>query len=99
MALLAAGVIQCAGAPSAVAPAAFTRAADVLERMRANLPKEAIQIRGELLCGARRGKLDRAFYLDAQLQLGQSPATACYTLRDGFGAAAEQLTITRQPNG
>jgi hypothetical protein len=108
MALLAAGAMQVsgvtpilreAGAPSAAAPGAFTRAADVLERVRANLPNEAIQIRGELLCGARRGKLDRAFYLDANLQLGQSPATACYTLRDAFGAAAEQLTIVRQPNG
>ena len=78
---------------------AFTRAADVLERVRANLPKEAIQIRGELLCGTQRGKLDRAFYLDAQLQLGQAPATASYTLRDGFGAPAEQLTMIRQPNG
>jgi Outer membrane lipoprotein-sorting protein len=108
MALLAAGAMQVSGAtptlrevgaPSATAPVAFTRAADVLERVRANLPNEAIQIHGELLCGARRGKLDRAFYLDANLQLGQSPATACYTLRDAFGAAAEQLTIVRQPNG
>jgi len=113
MALLAADAIQGAGAtntPSAAAPMAFspgrsalaepgTRAADVLERVRANLPKEAIQIRGELLCGAQRGKLDRAFYLDAQLQLGQAPATARYTLRDRFGAPAEQLTIVRQPNG
>ncbi|MDP2989346.1 MAG: outer membrane lipoprotein-sorting protein, partial [Kiritimatiellota bacterium] len=102
MALLATGAIQGLGAtnsPSAAAPIAFTRAADVLERVRENLPNEAIQIRGELLCGSRRGKLDRAFYLDANLQLGQSPATACYTLRDAFGAAAEQLTIVRQPNG
>ena len=115
MALCAAGAIQGAGAtptlracpnsarevgaPSAAAPVAFTRAADVLEQVRANLPKEAIQIRGEVLCGARRGKLDRAFYLDARLQLGQAPATARYTLRDGFGAPAEQLTMVRQPNG
>ena len=102
MALLAAGAIQVSGvtnAPCITAPVAFTRAADVLERVRGNLPNEAIRIRGELLCGARRGKLDRAFYLDANLQLGQSPATACYTLRDGFGATAEQLTIVRQPNG
>lgn len=80
------------------APVPFTRAADVLERVRANLPNEAIQIRGELMCGAQRGKLDRAFHLDANLQLGQSPATACYTLRDGFGTVTEQLTITRQPD-
>jgi len=110
MALFAANAIQIAGAaptlpersggaPSAAAPVAFTQAADVLERVRANLPKEAIQIRGELLCGARRGKLDRAFYLDAQLQLGQAPVTARYTLRDGFGTPAEQLTMVRQPNG
>jgi len=102
MALFAAGAIQGAdatNAPSAAAPVAFTRAADVLERVRANLPKEAIQIRGELLCGARRGKLDRAFYLDAQLQLGQAPATARYILRDRFGTTAEQLTMVRQPNG
>ncbi len=102
MALLAAGAIQGTGAtnaPAAAVPVAFTRAADVLERVRANLPNEAIKIRGELLCGARRGKLDRAFYLDANLKLGQSPATACYTLLDGFGAAVEQLAIVRQPNG
>lgn len=102
MALLAAGAMSVSGAtnkPLATAPVAFTRADDVLERVRANLPSEAIQIQGELLCGARRGKLDRAFYLDANFQLGQSPATACYTLRDGFGAAAEQLKIVRQPNG
>lgn len=109
MALLTAGTIQASetntpirngGAPSpTTTPMTFTRAADVLERVRANLPNEAIQIHGELLCGARRGKLDRAFYLDANLQLGQSPATACYTLRDAFGAATEQLTIVRQTNG
>jgi len=108
MALLAAGVMPSLGAPpefrateaaDVTAPMTFTRAADVLERVRANLPKEAIRIKGELLCGARRGKLDRVFYLDADLQLGQSPATACYTLRDGFGAAAEQLTIMRLPDG
>ncbi|MFH1476071.1 MAG: outer membrane lipoprotein-sorting protein [Verrucomicrobiota bacterium] len=109
LALLAAGVIQGTGATparreaetasSSVAPMAFTQAADVLEQMRANLPNEAIRIRGELLCGARRGKLDRSFYLDADLQLGQSPASACYTLRDVFGAATEQLTIVRLSNG
>ena len=102
MALLAAGTIQDADATNtsfATAPLAFTRADDVLERVRANLPNEAIRIRGELLCGARRGKLDRAFYLDANFMLGQSPATACYTLRDVFGATAEQLTIVHQPNG
>lgn len=113
LALLAAGAMRVSGAtnaPSATTPAAFspgrsasaepgTRAADVLERVRANLPSEAIRIRGELLCGARRGKLDRAFYLDAKLQLGQAPAMACYTLRDAFGAVTEQLTIVRQPNG
>ncbi|MDD5676718.1 MAG: outer membrane lipoprotein-sorting protein [Kiritimatiellae bacterium] len=103
LALLAAGAIEGAGASptlplSAAEPADFTCAADVLERVRANLPKEAIQIRGELLCGARRGKLDRAFYLDAQLQLGQAPATARYTLRDGFGSPAEQLEMVRQPD-
>ncbi len=59
MALLVAGTIQDAGATNT--PFAFTRADDVLERVRANLPNEAIRIRGELLCGARRGKLDRAF--------------------------------------
>ncbi|MFA5043594.1 MAG: hypothetical protein WC567_06360, partial [Kiritimatiellia bacterium] len=108
LALLAAGALRVFGATPtlqevraspATASATFTRAADVLERVRANLPSEAIRIRGELLCGARRGKLDRAFYLDAKLQLGQSPATACYTLRDAFGAVTEQLTILRRPNG
>jgi hypothetical protein len=102
MAFLAAGVMQGAGAPnppSVAAPAAFTNAADVLKNMRDNLPDEAIHIKGELLCGSRHGKLDRVFYLDADFQLGRSPAMACYTLRDTFGDAVEQLTITRAPDG
>ncbi len=99
MALLAANVMQANGAPAATRPVALTRAADVLERMRANLPNKSIQIKGELLCGMRRGKLDRAFYLQADLHLGQIPVAACYTLRDAFGTTTEQLTITRQPDG
>jgi len=102
MALLATGALQgvdATNAPPKTAPAVFTRAADVLDKVRANLPDESIQIHGELLCGARRGKLDRAFYLEANFRLGQAPATACYTLRDAFGTASEQLTIVRLSNG
>ncbi len=98
-AVLASGANPAPRAPSETSPSTFTQTSDVLERVRANLPVEAVEIRGELLCGARRGKLDRAFYLDAKIQLGQSPAKACYTLRDGFGDATEQLTITHQSNG
>lgn len=91
--------MQANAAPTTARPVVFTQATDVLERMQANLPKEPIQIQGELLCGPRRGKLDRAFYLEANLHLGQTPATACYILRDAFGTTTEQLTISRQPDG
>lgn len=77
----------------------FRSAHELLEQVRASLPKETIQLRGELLCGAARGKLDRSAYLEGQLQLGQVPATAQWTLQDAFGTPAEQLTIVRQHDG
>lgn len=97
--MIPAGLFAGATNSSPAAPITFNRAADVMERVRANLPKERVNIRGELLCGTQRGKLDRAFYLEAQLQLGQTPASARYILRDSFGDPAEQLTIVRQPDG
>ncbi|MBI2438051.1 MAG: outer membrane lipoprotein-sorting protein [Lentisphaerae bacterium] len=84
---------------AAAAPPALPQATEVLERVRANLPRETIQFQGELLCGAHRGKLDRVAYLDAQLQLGQAPETANWTLRDSFGSPAEQLTLVHQSDG
>lgn len=77
-------------------PAPLPAAADVLAGVRARLPRETLFIKGEMMRGARRENLERVFFVDVMLNLGKTPATARYTLRDNFGTPTAQLTIIRQ---
>lgn len=77
------------------APAAGSRlpAMEILARVRANLPKENLVVKGQILSGDRIGKLQRIGYIDMFLGLGGNPATVRYRISDTFGAPVEQMTI------
>ncbi len=79
-------------------PASLPPAEDVLRKVRTQLPTEPLLIKGRLLCGKRLGILEKAYYVDTFLELGQNPMSARYTLRDMFGTPVEQLTIIRKPD-
>ena len=88
-----------ASSPEPGPAAAFPQADDVLARVRRSLPGAPVTVQGELLCGARRGKLDRAVYLDADLCLGRDAARASWTVRDRFGTPVERMSVVRTEDG
>lgn len=69
----------------------------LLVDMRAQLPREPIVIKGELEVRKRKGLVTRTLNVEMCLNLGSSPATARYVLRDAFGKDLEQMTVTRSP--
>lgn len=69
----------------------------LLDRVRARLPRETLNIRGQLLRGARIGRLEQAFRIEALLEWGKTPPYASYSLSDSFGAPVARLTVTRPP--
>ncbi len=99
VALLLAGAAAAAPAPAPTPPspaAVLPDSADaVLAKVREHLYAAPVRLRGELLCGRSRGKLDRVAYLDADLAFQAVPPRARFTLSDAFGAPAEELTLVR----
>lgn len=73
---------------------ALPSAAEILAQARANFPRAAFLIKGQILSGGRLGKLERVCYLDMFLELGDDPAVACYRLSDVFGTPFEQMTVS-----
>ncbi len=104
-ALLAARLLSGAPAPAAQpdleppAPIVYAGADEVLARVRAVLYTHPVLLRGELLKGRARGKLDRIAFFDAHLDFTATPPRAEYTLSDAFGAPTEQLTLVQAGAG
>lgn len=73
--------------------------AQLLDDMRAQLPREPIVINGSLEVRKRKGIVTRTLNVEMRLNLGHSPAMAKYILRDAFGNDLEQMTVIRGSDG
>ncbi len=73
-------------------------AAILLARVRASMPKETLRIKGQLMRGARIGRLEQAFRIEAFLEWGKNPPAARYLLSDTFGTPLARLTVTSPPD-
>ncbi len=93
---LAVGLVL-GGAAAEAEPGAEPTAAELMDRVRANLPRETLILRGQLMRGARIGRLERAYRVEARLDWGQNPPTARYTIGDFFGEPIARLTVSRPP--
>ncbi|MDA1043645.1 MAG: outer membrane lipoprotein-sorting protein [Verrucomicrobia bacterium] len=69
--------------------------ARILQFVIAGLPRERLEIAGDLMVRKRRGVPVHLLQFDMSLNWGASPAEAQYTIRDGFGAPMERFTVTR----
>ena len=77
----------------------FPPANEILAQVRANLPREALLIRGQILSGGRLGKLERVGHVEMFLDFGDDPASACYKINDAFGTTVEQMTTSMAEGG
>jgi hypothetical protein len=71
----------------------------LLAEVVARLPREPIEITGDLLVRRRRGVVLRELKFEVALRWGSRPATAVYTILDAFGNELEQLRVTRAADG
>jgi hypothetical protein len=86
-------------APNApVAPVAPT-AAELLADVVARLPRQPLQVSGEIIVRRRHGIVERSFKFDMRLRWGSDPAEARYTIRDAFGSSLEEMTVRRLAGG
>lgn len=86
--------------PVPVAPGTDLPADDVIMvRVRDNLPRVPMQLRGRLRSGHLRGGFEHEYNVEIRLDTGRSPAMAEYALRDRFGAPVKQLTVMRYASG
>ncbi|MDD5483419.1 MAG: outer membrane lipoprotein-sorting protein [Kiritimatiellae bacterium] len=69
-------------------------AAEILAQARANLPREELFIKGQILSGGRIGKLERAGYIEITLKFTEDSAKALYKISDAFGTTDEQMIIS-----
>ena len=67
---------------------------EILTQARAHLPKKAFRIKGQILSGGRRGKLEHTGYIEMFLDFGDDPAIVRYKINDAFGTPLEQMTIS-----
>ncbi len=72
---------------------------EALAQVRANLPREALLIKGQILSGGRLGKLARVGHVEMFLDFGGDPAIACYKINDAFGTTVEQMTTSMAEGG
>ncbi|MFO7535089.1 MAG: outer membrane lipoprotein-sorting protein [Kiritimatiellia bacterium] len=99
-ALLSASSSGASGEFSEPAPAPAALTADgVLEETIGRLPRELLQISGELRADPRDGKQGRRCQVQLSLDYGGQPPQARYTIMDAFGEELEQLTILRPEKG
>ncbi|TFH41984.1 MAG: outer membrane lipoprotein-sorting protein [Lysobacterales bacterium] len=70
----------------------FPSAQQLLQDVRASLPREPLRISGELLVRRRHGLDSRRYGFEAELRLGDSPASAQYRIFDDRGVELEALT-------
>jgi hypothetical protein len=84
-------VLPVPAQPEAEAPSGPQLLADVVAR----LPREPLQVQGDMIVRRQRGVVERSFKFDMSLQWGAQPAVAIYTIRDAFGNPLEQMTVRR----
>jgi hypothetical protein len=95
------------GAGIGLAPASAQDAADpalppaaaLIEEVRARLPREPLEISGELSIRRQKGIVIGRVNMDISMDLGGRPASVRYSIRDAFGKDMEQMTITRHDDG
>jgi len=96
--LIFAGLILACSAVLAETPASLVREGSgqpILDAVVARLPREPLDITGEIVVRKRRGVVMRELKFDMALRLGAVPTLARYTIRDAFGETMEQLTVRR----
>lgn len=71
-------------------------AGQLLEDVRAQLPRESLVISGDLIVRKRKGIVTRTLTFDMSLNLGSQPETLRCIIRDAFGKELEQLTVTHR---
>lgn len=69
-------------------------ASEILAQVRANLPRQSLRFKGQIMSGGRLGKLERSGHIEMFLDFGADPAIARYKISDAFGASLEQMTIS-----
>jgi hypothetical protein len=67
----------------------------LLDDVVARLPRDPLNIKGDLTVRRRRGVVVRRLKFEMFLQWGSTPSVARYTIRDAFGSDLEQLTVIR----
>ncbi len=96
--LLAAAGVAAGEIPSAPPPAAIPEADSLLEAVTGRLPREPLQINGDLRADPRNGKPGRQCQVQLRLEYGAKPPLARYTIMDTFGEELEQVTLLRPEN-
>jgi len=71
-------------------------ARELLNEVRAKMPKEPFAIIGKMWKGKYPRRASRCIDVDAALHFGSDPVTARYSIVGGPGAKREQLTVTRK---
>ncbi len=66
-----------------------------MRRVRANLPRTPVLMRGQLRSGPLQGGFDHDYSVEIRLDFGRQPMTADYVLRDSFGGLLEHLFVLR----
>ena len=71
----------------------FPPADELLADVQARLPRDSVQILGDLKVRRRKGTTIRSFNVDIHFDLGNSTPLARYAIRDTFGNDLEELTV------
>ncbi len=79
-----------------VAISAFAGTADeLLQQVIERLPREQLNITGDIIVRRQRGIVISQFQFETIINWGKTPPHASYIIRDAFGSDLEQLSITR----
>ena len=70
--------------------------ADLLAAVVDRLPREDLEVAGDLTVRRHRGVVVKELKFDMQARWGRTPAEVVYTVRDAFGGELERLQVTRR---
>jgi hypothetical protein len=87
------GLVQAACAQDI---ASIPTAQQLLDDVVFQLPREPLDISGDLILRKRHGVVLRELKFQMLLKWGENPAVAQYVIQDTFGREVEQLTVTRE---
>jgi hypothetical protein len=77
-------------------PADLPEADVLLNEVIARMPREPVSVAGTLQTAPAGTNGTRTLNVELYLHYGTNPAVARYTIRDAFGAALEEMTLTRE---